>query len=72
MRPQDQDDIRQELSAAEQAVDRANAGALALAEFFTVRSVVGEKFDRIIAYKLGPKPEPNPAWGAVDLDDVPF
>lgn len=57
---------------AEEAVDRANAGALALAECITVRSVVGEKFDRIIGYKLGPKPEPSPLWGAVDLDDVPF
>ncbi len=57
---------------AEEAVERANVGALALAEFITVRSVVGEKFDRIIAYKLGPKPEPSPLWGAVDLDDVPF
>ncbi|MFV0442153.1 MAG: DEAD/DEAH box helicase [Planctomycetaceae bacterium] len=57
---------------AEQAVERANAGALALAEFITVRSVVGEKFDRIITCRLGPKPEPSPLWGAVDLDDVPF
>jgi len=57
---------------AEQAVERANAGALALAEFISVRSVVGEKFDRIIACRLGPKPEPSPVWGAVDLDDVPF
>jgi DNA repair protein RadD len=57
---------------AEEAVDRANAGALALAECITVRSVVGEKFDRIIAYKLGPKPEPSPIWNSVDLSGVPF
>ncbi|MFV0443442.1 MAG: DEAD/DEAH box helicase [Planctomycetaceae bacterium] len=57
---------------AEEAVDRANAGALAPPEFITVRSVVGEKFDRIIACKLGPMPEPSPLFGEVDLDDVPF
>ena len=57
---------------AQDAVDLANAGALAPAEFITVRSVVGEKFDRIIAYKLGPKPEPSALCATVDLDDVPF
>jgi DNA repair protein RadD len=58
--------------SAEEAVERANVGALASAEFITVRSVVGEKFDRIIGYKLGPKPEPSPIWSEVDLSDVPF
>jgi DNA repair protein RadD len=58
--------------SAEESVEHANAGALALAEFITVRSVVGEKFDRIIGYKLGPKPEPSPLWNEVDLSDVPF
>jgi DNA repair protein RadD len=59
-------------ASAEQAVIRANAGALAPPEFITVRSIVGEKFDRIISYRRGPKPEPCPLWGAVDLEDVPF
>lgn len=57
---------------AEEAVDRASAGALAWPEAITVRSIVGEKFERIIAYQLGPKPEACAAWAKVDLDDVPF
>ena len=57
---------------AQQASDLANNGALAQTEFVTVRSVAGEKFDRIHSCKLGPKPEPSPAWEEVDLDDVPF
>ncbi len=57
---------------AQEAVDLANAGALAETDFVTVRSVVGEKFDRIIGYKLGAKPEPRPNWGAIDLSEVPF
>ena len=57
---------------AQEAVDLANAGALAATEFVTVRSVVGEKFDRIISHRLGLKPEPRPQYAAIDLDDVPF
>ncbi|MBI3865542.1 MAG: DEAD/DEAH box helicase family protein [Planctomycetia bacterium] len=57
----------------EQAVDIANAGGVATVETVTVRSVAGEKFDRIIAVQLGPMPEalesqPAPRWDA----DVPF
>ncbi len=59
-------------TTAEEAVDRASAGALAAPDAITVRSIVGEKFERIIAYQLGPKPEPCAAWAKVDLDDVPF
>lgn len=59
-------------TTAEEAVDRASAGALAWPDRITVRSVVGEKFERIIAYQLGPKPEPCAVWTKVDLDDVPF
>ncbi|MCA9082055.1 MAG: hypothetical protein KDA58_15945, partial [Planctomycetaceae bacterium] len=57
---------------AQQACDLANNGALAHTESVTVRSVAGEKFDRIHNCKLGPKPELSPMWEAVDLSDVPF
>ena len=59
-------------TTADEAVDRASAGALAAPDAITVRSVVGEKFERIIAYQLGPKPEPCGIWAKVDLSDVPF
>ena len=58
--------------SAERAAELAEAGALAIPESITVRSIAGEKWDRIIAYELGPVPEPIRAWGDVDLDDVPF
>ena len=38
-----------------QAVDLANAGALADINRITVRSISGQKFNRIIAYDIGPK-----------------
>jgi DNA repair protein RadD len=57
---------------AQQACDLANHGALAVTEFVTVRSVSGEKFERIIACQLGEKPELSPIWEEVDLSDVPF
>ena len=44
---------------------------VAHAESVTVRSIVGEQFDRIAGYKLGPPPEVVGA-NAIDLDDVPF
>jgi DNA repair protein RadD len=58
---------------AEHAVDVANAGGVATPATVTVRSVAGEKFDRIIAVQLGPRPEPietqsRPRWD----DEVPF
>ena len=59
-------------TTAEEAVDRASGGALAAPDAITVRSIVGEKFERIIAYQLGPKPEPCGIWAKVDLSDVPF
>ena len=58
--------------SAQRAADLAEAGALAHTEFVTVRSVAGEKFERILHSKLGPKPEPCPVYASVDLDDVPF
>jgi DNA repair protein RadD len=41
---------------AAKAVELAEAGALAPTRVITVRSVTGEKFDRIIDYQLGPIP----------------
>jgi len=58
---------------AERAVEIAEAGGLAHTEKITVRSVAGEKYDRIVGYTLGPKPEPLPTEEAVgDLEEVPF
>jgi len=55
--------------SAEDAVELVNAGALCETRSITVRSVVGEKYDRIIGYDLGPKPE----WRepGEDLDELP-
>lgn len=39
------------------AVDLANAGAVAETLSIKVRSVAGEKYDRIVDYELGPKPD---------------
>ncbi|MEX0718035.1 MAG: DEAD/DEAH box helicase family protein [Planctomycetaceae bacterium] len=58
-------------NSAEEAVAIANAGGLAFTDAITVRYVVGEKFDRIVGYKLGELPEAVLA-GGIDLDDVPF
>jgi DNA repair protein RadD len=68
--------------SAEEAVELAEAGALAPTHAITVRSVAGEKFDRISGYQLGPVPPrldggdehidddvPEPAWPE---DDIPF
>jgi len=57
---------------AQEAADLANCGAVAHTEVVTVRSVSGDKFERIISCKLGPKPEPSVLHAAIDLDDVPF
>lgn len=53
---------------AEEAVALAEAGALALTRAITVRSVAGEKYDRIIDYQLGPMP-PRPDDGGDDHRD---
>jgi len=57
---------------AQDAVDIANAGGVALAETITVCSVAGEKYDRIIAYELGELPEPVIHQPSFDDDEVPF
>jgi DNA repair protein RadD len=45
-------------SSAEEAVELAQAGSLAPTRAITVRSVAGEKYDRIVKHKLGDKPPP--------------
>jgi DNA repair protein RadD len=42
---------------AQQAVDMANAGGLAMTMSITVRTMAGEKFDRVVDYELGEKPD---------------
>lgn len=56
------------------AVDIANAGGLAKVDAITVRSVAGEKFDRIVGCKIGPLPEPAQTLGGVSFadEDIPF
>jgi DNA repair protein RadD len=58
--------------SAEEAVEVAERGRLAATEFVTVRSVVGEKFDRIIGYKLGPLPPACSLFEELDWEEVPF
>ncbi|QDU39703.1 type I restriction enzyme EcoKI subunit R [Maioricimonas rarisocia] len=57
---------------AAEGVDLAEAGRVANPESVTVRSIAGEKFDRIIGCELGPLPDPSPIWQPDDLADVPF
>jgi len=58
---------------AERAVEVAEAGGVAWTEKIVVRTVAGEKYDRIVGYTLGPKPDPVPVGPSeYDLDDVPF
>jgi DNA repair protein RadD len=59
--------------SAERAVEIAEAGGVACIEKIVVRTVAGEKYDRIVGYTLGPKPETVPIERAADdLADVPF
>ncbi|MAG92514.1 MAG: DNA helicase [Planctomycetaceae bacterium] len=58
-------------SAAE-AVELAEIGALAETRKVTVRSIAGERFDRIVGYDLGPAPEASAISADVDLEEVPF
>ena len=59
---------------AERAVEIAEAGGLAFAERITVRSIAGEKFERIVDYQLGPIPAPLALGGEsnYDPDEIPF
>ena len=61
-------------ATAQQAVDIANAGGLCHTSMITVRCVAGEKYDRIIDYEVGEKPEGvsvQESLGYAD-DDIPF
>jgi len=60
--------------SAERAVEIAAGGGLAHTEQITVRSIAGEKYDRIVACKLGPLPESVPigSFGGYDPDEIPF
>ncbi len=57
---------------AKQAAELAEVGALAPTEKITVRSIAGERYDRIVGYKLGEMPESSPIWSEVDMEEVPF
>jgi len=57
---------------AERAVELAEAGALAPTEAITVRSMAGERFDRIVGYRLGPAPEALLCESSLDDEEVPF
>jgi DNA repair protein RadD len=69
-------------STVQEAVDLAEAGSLAQTLKITVRSISGQKYDRIIQYVIGPKPPllnggqekndqnlPEYTWAG---DDIPF
>jgi DNA repair protein RadD len=58
-------------NSAQDAAAMANDGALATASKIIVKSVAGEKFDRIADYELGNIPEytPEPGWNDVSEDD---
>ena len=61
-------------TTAQQAADIGNAGGLATTKAIIVRTVSGEKFDRIVDYELGEKPEPVPMDDIRQplMDDIPF
>jgi DNA repair protein RadD len=57
---------------AERAVEIAEAGGVCRAEKITVRSVAGEKYDRIVDYVIGEMPEMVTTTDPFDPADVPF
>jgi DNA repair protein RadD len=61
-------------ATAQEAVDIASAGGLAFTKAVSVRSVSGEKFDRIVDYELGEKPEAVSVEerAFVGSSDIPF
>lgn len=67
--------------SVEEAVALAQGGALCATLSVTVRSVAGEKYDHIVGYRLGPKPEyREPGWDGEEpagnpetvSDEIPF
>jgi DNA repair protein RadD len=64
-------------ATAQEAVDIANNGGLALTKSITVRTVTGEEFSRITECELGPIPESEGTYSgedslADDASDFPF
>lgn len=57
---------------AERAIELANAGALCITNAITVRTITGEKFDRVVGWELGRLPEGVPVGGPVDDEETPF
>jgi DNA repair protein RadD len=58
---------------AERAQEIAEAGGLAHTQRITVRNIAGERFDRIVGYRLGPLPESAAASTAFyDPAEIPF
>jgi DNA repair protein RadD len=56
-------------ATAAEAVEIANAGGLAPTTSITVRSVAGEKYDRITDHEFGPIPEPSGFGDAYESDE---
>ncbi len=56
---------------AEEAVEICQAGGIAETKAITIRSVAGEKFDRITDYQLGPIPTRLDSSDESDLEGVP-
>jgi len=56
---------------AEQAVSICSAGGIAETLVITVRSITGEKYDRIIGHELGPVPPKLDGSEERDSDDLP-
>jgi DNA repair protein RadD len=59
-------------SNVEEAVELAERDQLAMPRSIKVRSVAGEKFDRIVHYDLGPKPDADDDWGFIGDEDDNF
>ncbi len=59
-------------TTAEEGVTLAEAGALCATNAITIRSCPGERFDRIVHYDLGEKPEAVEWFARMEPDDVPF
>jgi DNA repair protein RadD len=59
---------------AERAAEIAESGGVAYAEKITVRTVSGEKYDRVVGYKLTPIPKPLPFHESIgyDEEEIPF
>lgn len=57
---------------AQRAVELAESGALCATHAITVRSIAGERYDRVVGYELGEKPESTPIAAGIELADLPF